>query len=426
MEFSVSRSSEGLVAPSEPTPIEVLDLSVIDKLHVLRCNARTLHVFRHGPNAAAVIRQALSRALVPYYPLAGQLKDDDLQGQLQVSCTGEGVWFVEATASCELDDVAYFDDVMCIPYDKLLPDSPPEEQKSDPLILMQVTQFKCGGYVIGLVFCHSICDGLGAARFLNAVGEMARGLKHLSVEPMWSRDFAPPPSSQSTQVTLPMPNLPPPMPDYQLEHANIDITLDHINKLKQKYHESTGQTCSAFEIIAATTWMHRTRAIDLQEDTEMKLVFFANCRDLITPPLPQGFYGNCFFPVTITASSEMIKSESIFNVVKLIQQAKNQLPNEFGRWIRGELRDENGPVDPFAPPLVYTTLFISEWGKLGFNQVDYGHGLPVNVVPIQGSSIIPVGIIGSLPGPKKGIRLMTWCVEKAHIQPFIQYMTSLI
>ncbi|KAK1356741.1 10-deacetylbaccatin III 10-O-acetyltransferase [Heracleum sosnowskyi] len=425
MEFSVIRSSEGLVAPSEETPIEVLDLSVIDKLHVLRCNARTLHVFKNGPDAAHIIRQALSKALVPYYPLAGRLKDDESsQGQLQISCSGEGVWFVEATASCELVDVAYFDDVMCIPYDKLLPDSPPEELKSDPLILMQVTQFKCGGYVMGLIFCHSICDGLGAAQFLNAVGEMARGLQHLSVLPIWSRDFAPPPTSQSTQVTIPMPNLPPPMPNYQLKHANIDITLDHINQLKQKYNEPTGQTCSAFELVAATTWMHRTVAINLQEDTEMKLVFFANCRDLLTPQLPKGFYGNCFFPVTITASSEMLKKESVFNVVKLIQQAKSQLPNEFGKWIKGELKDENGPVDPFAPPLVYTTLFISEWGKLGFNQVDYGHGLPVNVVPIQGSSIIPVGIIGFIPGPKKGIRLMTWCVKKAHLEPFIQHMTS--
>lgn len=139
MEFSVTRFSEGLVEPSEATPKEVLDLSLIDKLHVLRCNARTLHVFKHGLNAAHIIRKALSGALVPYYPLAGRLKDDESsQGQLQISCTGEGVWFVEATASCELVDVAYFDDVMCIPYDKLLPDSPPEEQKSDPLILMQV------------------------------------------------------------------------------------------------------------------------------------------------------------------------------------------------------------------------------------------------------------------------------------------------
>lgn len=139
MEFSVIRSGEGLVVPSEPTPTEVLDLSVIDKLHVLRCNARTLHVFKHGPGAARIVRDALSKTLVPYYPLAGRLKDDDSsQGQLQISCTGEGVWLVEATASCELDDVACFDDVMCIPYDKLLPNSPPGNQNSDPLILMQV------------------------------------------------------------------------------------------------------------------------------------------------------------------------------------------------------------------------------------------------------------------------------------------------
>jgi len=82
--------------------------------------------------------------------------------------------------------------------------------------------------------------------------------------------------------------------------------------------------------------------------------------------------------------------------------------------------------DPFAPPLIYTTLFISEWGRLGFNQVDYGWGPPVHIVPIQGSSIIPVGIVGSLPLPKKGIRLMTWCVEEVHRQPFIDQMMKVI
>ena len=48
----------------------------------------------------------------------------------------------------------------------------------------QVTQFECGGFVIGLIFCHTICDGLGAAQFLNAVGEIARGLEHPSTTPV--------------------------------------------------------------------------------------------------------------------------------------------------------------------------------------------------------------------------------------------------
>lgn len=135
MDFSVTRINRSLVSPSEPTPSGMLDLSVIDRLPVLRCNARTLHIFRYGPKAAEVLCKALSKALVPYYPLAGRL-NVSAENQLQVACSGEGIWFVEASANCTLEAVNSFDDTAAIPYDKLLPDPPPQE--IDPLIQMQV------------------------------------------------------------------------------------------------------------------------------------------------------------------------------------------------------------------------------------------------------------------------------------------------
>lgn len=421
MAFSVIRSSRGLIRPLERTPSGILDLSVIDRLPVLRCNARTLHVFRHGPEAAQVIREALSKALVPYYPLAGWLKESS-QGYLQIECSAQGVWFVEASANCTLDSVSYFDNVMSIPYDDLLPDYVPETEGSEPLVQMQVTQFECGGFVIGLIFCHAICDGLGAAQFLNAVGENARGLEHPSTTPVWCRDFCPLPTQQEKMNTLP--KLPPAMPNYRLQHANIDISLVQIKQVKTEFHDSTSQMCSTFEAVAATFWKFRTLAVNFEQNTEVKLVFFANCRQLLEPPLPKGFYGNCFFPVTITTSSETLAQASNVEVIKLIQEAKGNLPVEFSKYLKGD--DMKNGEDPFAPPLIYTTLFISEWGRLGFNQVDYGWGPPVHIVPIQGSSIIPVGIVGSLPLPKKGIRLMTWCVEEVHRQPFIDQMMKVI
>lgn len=288
------------------------------------------------------------------------------------------------------------------------------------LILNQVTRFACGGFVIGLTFCHSICDGLGAAQFLNAVGELARDLEHPSIAPVWNRDFFPPPPQLENVQELP--KFPPPMPSYRLEQANIDISMDQIKQLKRKFHDSTGLTCSAFEIVAASFWSHRTEAINFEPNTEVKLVFFANCRQLLDAPLPKGFYGNCFFPVTITTTSDWLTQATNVDVVKLIQEAKAKLPIEFANYTNGDYMRKGD--DPFAPPLTYTTLFISEWGRLGFNQIDYGWGPPVHVVPIQGSSIIPAGIVGSLPLPKIGIRLMTWSVEDAHLRTFLHLMTK--
>lgn len=145
---------------------------------------------------------------------------------------------------------------------------------------------------------------------------------------------------------------------------------------------------------------------------------------LLDTPLPKGFYGNCFFPVTITTTSDWLTQATNVDVVKLIQEAKAELPVEFAKYMNGDFT-RNGE-DPFAPPLAYTTLFISEWGRLGFNQIDYGWGPPVHVVPIQGSSIIPVGIVGSMPLPKVGFRLMTWSVREAHLKTFLDLITNSI
>jgi len=128
MAMSVIRTKRGLVKPAEETPLTtVLDLSAIDRLPVLRCNARTLHVFKHGPEATRVIREALSKALVPYYPLAGRLKESKP---------------VEASSDCTLRSVNFFDDVHSIPYDHLLPDAIPESQCIHPLVQIQVSCYK--------------------------------------------------------------------------------------------------------------------------------------------------------------------------------------------------------------------------------------------------------------------------------------------
>ncbi|XP_027077908.1 acyl transferase 4-like [Coffea arabica] len=440
MDFNVTRSGHGLVPPSQPTPsAEVLDLSVIDRQPVLRCNARTLHVFSHASAATAaaaasparVIRQAFAKALVPYYPLAGRLKLGSTDHtRLQIECSGEGIWMVEAKADRSLAELDYFENVMSIPgdaVDRLLPPPPPPADGLDPLVLVQITQFSCNGFVMGLTFCHAICDGLGAAQFVKAVGEMARGAEKPSITPSWNRDLIQSPSLEAYLKSIPsiLSPLPPPIPPDQLEHVTLDIPLEEINRQKQKFRNQTnGQKCSAFDIVAANFWRHRTRAISdsLKENDELKLVFFANCRYHLSQPLPRGFYGNCFFPVTVTASCGMLKRASMVHVVKNIQEAKAGLASEFAKWMNGGGQD----VDPFLPPPLYTTLFLSEWGRLGFKEVDYGWGPPVQVVPIQGSGVIPVGIVGSLPSSQgPGVRLMTWCVEKAHLQPLANWPTGL-
>ncbi|CAL9072871.1 unnamed protein product [Musa textilis] len=301
------------------------------------------------------------------------------------------------------------------PEDELLPKPSPELNPSTTPLMMQVTEFAGGGFVVGLIFVHAIADGLGIAQFLNAVAEIARGLPNPTVEPAWSREVIPNPPK------LP-PGGPPVFPSFKLLDATVDLSADHINHVKARHLELTGQRCSIFDVAISNLWQSRTRAINLDPGVDVHVCFVANTRHLLRQVLvPEGgYYGNCIYPVTATASSGRIASAELIDVISIIRDAKARLPDEFAKWAAGEFK-----VDPYELSFTYNTLFVTDWTRLGFLDVDYGWGKPLHVIPFSCFDIITIGIIGAPPAPQKGTRVMTHCVEKEHMQAFLEEMKGL-
>jgi len=133
-----------LVAPAAPTPRELKRLSVFDEQYNLRAQISNLHFYRRnesmgGKDPAHVIREALAKALVPYYPFAGRLREHN-GWKLVVDCTGEGVLFVEADADVGLE---HFGDPVLPPFpclEELIFDVPGSSAiLNSPLLLFQVT-----------------------------------------------------------------------------------------------------------------------------------------------------------------------------------------------------------------------------------------------------------------------------------------------
>uniref|UniRef100_A0A0D9UZW5 Uncharacterized protein n=1 Tax=Leersia perrieri TaxID=77586 RepID=A0A0D9UZW5_9ORYZ len=425
MGFAVQRTRREYVRPSSPTPPASLHLSIIDRVVGLRHLVRSLHVFPSpSPSPrldvtetnkplplsssppARVIREALGKALVDYYPFAGRFADGEGgPGTARVDCTGEGAWFVEAVAGCSLDDVNRLDHPLAIPEDDLLPDAAPG-----------VTEFTCGGFVVGLISVHTMADGLGAGQFINAVGDYARGLDKPRVSPIWAREAIPSPPK------LP-PGPPPELKMFQLQHVTVDLSLDSINKTKSSYFVSTGQRCSTFDVAIAKTWQARTRALRLPDpSSRVNLCFFANTRHLMSTAWPvtghgngEGFYGNCFYPVSVVAKSGEVESADIAGVVGMIRDAKTKLAGDFARWAVADFKE-----DPYELSFTYDSLFVSDWTRLGFLEADYGWGTPSHVIPFAYYPFMAVAIIGAPPVPKAGARIMTQCVEEEHLPAFLE------
>lgn len=104
--FKVTRKIPELIPPAELTPYAFKYLSDLDNKDRFRCHVPMINFYRKNPSMEGkdpvnIIRDAVAKALVFYYPFAGRLREYARQ-KLAVECTGEGVVFVEADADMML------------------------------------------------------------------------------------------------------------------------------------------------------------------------------------------------------------------------------------------------------------------------------------------------------------------------------------
>ena len=136
---------------------------------------------------ASLFQQALSDAIVYYYPLAGKLHRRSHDHRLELRCSPvEGVPFVRATADCTLSSLNYLEDrdadlYQLVPCDVAVPSG-----GYNPLAL-QITLFACGGLTLATALSHSLCDGFGASQFFKTLTELAAGKTQPSIIPVWDR-----------------------------------------------------------------------------------------------------------------------------------------------------------------------------------------------------------------------------------------------
>ena len=140
--FTVTRRAPELIPPAKPTPFEYKLLSDIDDQGSLRFRVPVIYFYRKRNDKmdpVKVIREAISKTLVFYYPLAGRVREGAGR-KLGVECTGEGVLFIEADAEVTIEELG--GDAIQPPFpcfEELLFDVPGYSGVLDcPILLFQV------------------------------------------------------------------------------------------------------------------------------------------------------------------------------------------------------------------------------------------------------------------------------------------------
>nr|CAB3484018.1 unnamed protein product [Digitaria exilis] len=398
--FVVTKSSPPeLVPPSKPTPTGDLPLTSTDKSRLF-VPFTSLKVFErpiHEP--AETIRCALSKALVYYYPFAGRLAARTGY-DVHIACTGEGVAFASATASCSLQDVRFLH-------------APP------------VTEFSCGGYVVAVTWNHGIADACGLAQFVQAVGELARGLPLPSTIPIRHDESLP----DIPQLVSVIPRRSPGFEFTHTDYAYTDVTIpwSFVNRVKEEFRRHAGveSSCTTFEVVTAAIWQCRTRAINAKPNVPAPLMFAVNVRKHVGSK--DGYYGNCLYSQLVEATSGAVANGDIVDVVRWIKETKMRIP-EYLRRSEDEMELSKEVIATLCGG--YSMLSVSGWSGIGLDAVDFGGGRAVRVLPNMERTVVP-SCFPCLPysrnenGGYGGANVVAFCVFKDHVEQFHTELANL-
>ncbi|KFK38057.1 hypothetical protein AALP_AA3G064500 [Arabis alpina] len=373
--FKVHRKQPELVTPAKPTPRELKPLSDIDDQQGLRFQIPVIFFYRpnltsnHDP--VQVIKKALAETLVYYYPFAGRLREGPNR-KLAVDCTGEGVLFIEADA-----DVAFAEleeaDALLPPFpclEELLFDvAGSNELLNTPLLLVQVTRLKCGGFIFALRFNHTMTDGAGVSLFLKSLCELACGLHTPSVPPVWDRHLLTASASASVTHTH---------REYE-KKDEIDTIPIGVPLVSRSFFFGAGEFSAirrllpsglhntTFEALTSFLWRCRTVALSPNPNTEMRMTCIINSRGkLSNPPLPQGYYGNVFvIPVAIASAGDLMEKPLEF-ALRLIQETKASVTEDYVRSVTALMTTRGRPMFVTAGNYIVSDLRHFDFGKVDF------------------------------------------------------------
>ncbi|KAL1193612.1 Alcohol acyltransferase 9 [Cardamine amara subsp. amara] len=376
-----------LITPISPTPNHSLYLSNLDDHHFLRFSIKYLYLFQNSISSLT-LKDSLSRVLVDYYPFAGRIRVSDDQSKLEVDCNGEGAVFAEAFMHITCQDFLQLSPKPNKSWRKLLFKVQSQTFLDIPPLVIQVTYLRCGGMILCTAINHCLSDGIGTSQFLHAWAHANTTQAHLPIQPFHSRHMLDPrnpprvthshPGFTRTTTVDKHSTLDNDICKYLQSQPLAPTTLTFTPSLLLRLKKTCAPSlkCTTFEALAAHTWCSWAQSLELPLTMQVKLLFSINMRKRLIPELPQGYYGNGFVLACAESKVQDLVNGNIYHAVKSIQEAKEKITDDYVRSTIDLLEDKTVKTD------VSCSLVISQWAKLGLEELDLGGGKPMHMGPL--------------------------------------------
>ncbi|KAL5729396.1 omega-hydroxypalmitate O-feruloyl transferase [Ranunculus cassubicifolius] len=428
------------VMPAGPIPASTGDslyLSNLDDMIGARVFTPTVYFYRstnsnlNKKSVSEVLRDALAKVLVPYYPFSGRLRETK-KGKLEVFFgPDQGALLIEAHSEATIDGLGS----LTVPnpaWAPLIYRFPTEEAYKIvdmPLVIAQITSFSCGGFCLGLRLCHCLADGIGAMQFIGAWAATARsGVLVTNPKPCWDREFF-------------KPRKPPLVKFPHVEFMKIDdgstltstlwktkpvqkcyrISHEFQTQLKQLALPDDGQGCTSFDALAAHVWRSWVKALNVSPlEYELRLTFSVNARQkFLDPPLKDGFYGNVVSLACATSTVSQLVAGQLSSTARLVREARKNVTEEYVRSTVDYIEVDRPMRLEFGGKLT-----ITQWTRFSIYEcADFGWGRPVYAGPIdltptpQVCVILPDGEAAAGPSPDISI-VVCICLSEAASSKF--------
>ncbi|GLJ20290.1 hypothetical protein SUGI_0368420 [Cryptomeria japonica] len=338
--YNVEIVERELVLPAVAVQEHVLPLSNIDLIttavgvHVLFCYEKPSE--SSFTSVVSNLKSSLSKSFVSFDAFSGRLVTNGF-GEKELVCNNKGVEFAKAYALTSLDQVEFYNPFEAVG-GKLVPLSLSKDSQgnSTPVFAVQVTEFSCGGIVVGCTFDHRVADAFSANMFFTHWSNISRNETIESITPSFTRSILvprDPPNCCSEIDKMYMKLQPLPQPIKQIpEPAKASriyyLSAKDIEKLQLSANEH-GNNYSKLEAFSAYFWKLSIQGREINNTINCNIRIAIDGRSRLKKMgMPANYFGNVVSTAFAMANAGNVKEEPLSWAAKLIHDAIYRAANE--------------------------------------------------------------------------------------------------